>query len=228
MSIKLLGYASLLFLLGSLLMSCNRTTVPKLFNEDQVAGSNAQYSNSMLIQESPEILARLNRIFPIKGTTALEVAKEKLKISQEEAKSLILCDGGIAWRVVSLTENKEVWVAKSSGEVFAPPFSISKNVDDLTRGQQSPADKREAIEIAKKHFIDYGRKKFNSDESVILGTFASVCDLNQYWRIYFLSDELRKIEKPSDIKNLPNDHPPDYIVDKQSGEIIYFNFASGK
>ncbi|NOT49245.1 MAG: hypothetical protein HOP17_16060 [Acidobacteria bacterium] len=200
-------------------------------NDKPVASANVGAAQPSIAISSPlsnessaEILARLNKIFSVTSSHAQEIAREKLVLPLDATNSLVPCDGGIAWRVVYKKENKEVWVAKNSGVVYSPPINISNNIDYVSRVPPSSVNETEAIEIAKIHFLEYSKNNLSSDDSVIVGLFASVCDLGESWRIYFLSDELAKIRQPGDIKTLPNDHQPDYVIEKSTGKITYFNY----
>jgi len=175
--------------------------------------------------EKPELLARLSLLLSANPKQALEIGAAELGLSPDKTPSLLLCDRGLSWRVISLDTHEEVSVSKGKDQVAFPRISIRRNVFEANPGAGS-VSRREAVEIAKHHFIEYGRNKFNSDESIMVGYFPSICDLGSQWRVYFLSEELEGITQISDIVNLSNNHPPDYIIDKNNGQIIYFNFAA--
>ncbi len=214
MSKKLTFQITNFFLLISFVVSCSN---------QQITNTNNLTIQSGNYTTAPDILKRLNEIFVTKPQLAIEIAGKKLNVLPENTESLTPCDGGLSWRIVDIKKMRELWAFKDDGKTYTDPISISRNVFQPVPDKKKIVNQEEAYEIAKLHFIEYGREKFNSDENIVQEYFPSVCDLNDYWRVYFLSYRLEKVKKASDIKNLGNDHPPDYLIDKKTGEIIYFS-----
>lgn len=224
MSLKIIVQLIVVVVTLSNFTSCDsRGTANQSLARDRISVPEPDFSgvNEEQFKESAKILARLDRIFAIKPEMALEIGRKRLNVSPENAKSLTLCNGGISWRVIDPEKRKEVWIAKDRGTVYSPPRDLRRNVFDEPKG--GPVNQVDAFEIAKKHFIAYGRRTFNSDETILSGELPSVCDLIDSWRVYFFNVGLGDLKTPQDIANLSNDHPPDYIIDKQTGEITYFS-----
>lgn len=203
--------------------SCAGNTAKEAQTTDEKANSNANFSEvNFQIEEGVKILARLNEMMPTKPEKALSIGKEHLSIPGQNLADLKLCDSGLGWRVIDVSGTREIWIAKNNGEVYTRPFSISGNVFD--ESPTGPIDQAKAVQKVQEHFDKFSRERFNAPSEISTTHFPSVCDLGTQWRIYFISKELAQIDKPNDIKKVSNDHPPDYAVAKNSGEIIYFNY----
>ncbi len=224
--LKMFVFSLPIICFGMIAFSCNEEV--GMQNVAQVKTHSEKTENLVTSKDEDEkklqILAKLNKIFPIKVNKAIMLAQKKLNLKNNESKSLIPCDAGLSWRVIYLKEMKDVWIAKDNGEIYSEPIVLEKNVFEPISEVTKAISQQDAIEIAKKHFIKYGKETFNSDETILYGNFPSVCDLGDYWRIYFISEDLDTIEKPNDIAKLSNSHPPDYLIDKQTGEIIFCNY----
>ncbi len=186
-----------------------------------------QINGTALIQadKSKEILEKLNKIFSASPEVALSIVKKEINLSANDNNSLIVCDDGLSWRVIYTNERKEFYVSKISNKVILPVIKLENNISELAGSEDIIVSAAKAFDISKKHFIGFSKNKYNATPDIVSGYFPSVCDLGDSWRVYFVPYELNNIRASVDVKKLSNDHPPDYIVDKKTGNIIYFNFA---
>ena len=167
-------------------------------------------------------------VFPITLSQAVDIARAKLKLDSA-TNGLVGCDGGLFWEVVYVKDQQEVTVSKTDGKVYRV-HSVSQNVFDegkVSKNSGLPVTAQMAADIATMHFIEYGHEKFNSDEDILDNYFASVCDLGNAWRVLFILNDIRNIRTRKDISKLPYHSPPDYVIDKKHGGIIYFSHAAG-
>lgn len=210
---------SIVFLLAciSLILSCDETNENANYNKPQ-QNLEASYTSR------PDVLSKLNKIFPVTSQKAVKIAKQSFGKTDEKTSNFIVCDNGLIWAVIDLDEKKEISVSKSSGDTLLEPVNLAKNVFEPQPEKQFRVNQQQAVEIAKNHFIEYAREKLGAGENVLNNYFPSVCDLGDTWKIFFIIKDLENINTIADRARLPNHSPPDYIIDKRTGEIIYFNF----
>lgn len=170
-------------------------------------------------REQPDVLERLNRIFNTSDRVARTEGAEALGIDRDHASKLVVCDDGLFWRVVDTKHLREVRLDKDAGQLESKVITLSSTPVERS-DSPSPMSKDEAIALAGEHFVKEASQRFNVSANIIDGYFPSLCDLGSYWRILFISRSLQNIARPTDIANLPNDHPPKYLIDKKNGDII--------
>lgn len=204
--------------------SCqNKLSPSNVLDENKDKSLNMSSKRSADFTSKPEVLEKLNKIFPLKSNDAIEIVRTNLKLSDEDAKYLVACDGGISWRVINTQKKQEVYVYKG-GTYLGSTLLLNKTVAELSSASPVPITQQQAIDIGRRYFIEYGKKNFNSDETILDDYFPSVCDVGAGWRVLFLMNELENIKSIEDVKNLPNAHPPNFLIDKKTGEILYCNY----
>lgn len=224
-SLKKIVFFLLFFDLLFVVLSCKNVE-----RNSQVSIANKESQPSEIVfatgdfTSRPDILAKLNRLFSVKSEDAIKFVQDKQKLTDKDAKSLIPCDNGEFWRVINPKTNQEFTIYKGSTQAPGTVTFLKRNVFESITERNASIDQQDAITLAKKHFIEYGKDKFNSDGHILDMYFPSVCDVGDYWRVMFLLYEYENLERTSDIAKLPNAHPPDYLIDKKNGEIIYFNY----
>lgn len=167
-----------------------------------------------------------SELFQISVEDATNTARKYLNVSKNEPSPFVVCDAGLYFRVVYTAENKEVEISRSDGRVLGER-SLMRNVSaekEVPKRLPAPVDGTEAIYLSKRHFIDFARETLGTDDTALNNYFATSCDLGQSWRVSFILNDIRNIKTKEDISKLPNHSPPDYVVDKQTGEITYFNY----
>lgn len=174
----------------------------------------------------PEVLERSERVFPVKADEALKIAKEYLKLVDEPDSHFVTCPTDVFWRFIYVVEKKEVTISRDHGEVYKPVRVLrSDKEEELNEKiENRPAlEAKEAAEIAKRSFIEYARIPLGTGEEVLDFRFPVVCDMGEEWRIFYLLD-LDKLRKEIGGRGRPNHLPINFVIEKKTGRIKYFNF----
>ncbi len=165
-------------------------------------------------------------IFPVAPSQAIAVARKYWATSVNDA-NLVACKDGLVWLVINRENLAEISISRSSGIPLTTTV-LSQNIfeeSSLLTTDELPVSAETAIRIAKDHFIKYGREKFNSGDDILSGFSGSSCDLGIYWRVVFAVDKISKMKSLAEISHLPNASPPDYLLEKSTGRIVYFSEA---
>lgn len=137
--------------------------------------------------------------------------------------SAVACGVLTVWTVVYDGEGLEVYVSKRAGEILGSqeiPNKFNRAEIESSGDNLQTVEMAQAMEIAKKQFeelrIRYGESKEEAIDG--LNIYDPVaCELERNWRVFF---ELKVSGEP-DWKSLPNADPPDYLIDKKNGKVIY-------
>lgn len=174
---------------------------------------------SRQFEDGLQILGQFNKILTVNTAIAIEKARSILGVAPQTLDSLVLCDAGLTWRVIDKDNLKEIRIDKVTGHLNSTPLSLRENMSVVVN--PAPIGKIDAFKIVKAHYDSYGQQF--GDVHASDGYFPSICDLNDYWRIYFVSYELKTVNNRNDIAKLANNHAPDYLVEKATGRITYFS-----
>lgn len=209
-----------------------RIIVILMFTVLSISGCSTESQNKQTNKISPisvgsnPLVIEVNKAFPITRHAAIGRAAKELNLTEKERKNLVACDGGIFFRIIYAPEKREITISRIDGEIIGTTQLVQNVpveqsiVDDFVK-----ADSRDvAIKIAKNHFIDYARKTFNADDKILDEYLPSACDLGDSWRVSFILKDIRSIASSTDVAKLPNHSPPDYLIYKNNGKVIYFNY----
>lgn len=129
------------------------------------------------------------------------------------------CENSLLWVVIFDNGGPEYYIGKESGELL---FVQSVPQGTPPQGNQAVAGKAgitqaRAIDIAKHQFVElalsYGDKSARS-----IDDFRPVaCELSNSWRVFFDYP----VAPGDSLARLPNINPPNYVIDKRSGEVLY-------
>lgn len=180
---------------------------------------------------APEIEIRKNTKERIGQQTSNQpqISKEEaIAIAEEDAAKnyqslepfkVVGCERARLWVVIYDSGGPEYYIDKNSGAILSVwkwPRDLKTSAEYSESSSNKGISKTEAIEIAKKHFTDflvsYGDAKEHVNEYD-----AVACELANAWRVFF---EYRAAPGQS-LATLPNSNPPNYIIDKGTGRIIY-------
>jgi hypothetical protein len=135
----------------------------------------------------------------------------------------VICDVERVWVVIYDGGGPDVYVSKTSRDVLAVRNVPQKATDEerkIQTGKPVLVDKEKAVSIAKDEFkkmsIYYGANEEEAQRSV-KDYDAHICELKAVWRVFFSY----RIKPEQDIKTLPNTNPPNYVIDKETGRVIY-------
>lgn len=171
-------------------------------------------------REQPLVLERLNKTLHTNMTDARAKAANTLSVGKTNASNLVVCDDGLSWRVIDPTKLKEVRVSKD-GDGSEPTVIAMTTTSGETSRPPSPVNRDEAIAIAAEYFLRDTHQRFNADVHLIDGYFPSACPAGDYWRIFFIPRAFEDIKRRTDIASLPYDHPPNYLIDVRTGNIVF-------
>lgn len=188
----------------------------------QATGDNR---SANLVVSTPE--EESESVFPVNAQQAIVAVARFLNLDATKQTRLIACDAGFTFSIVYLDAKTDVFVSKSGGQVLVTrPILPNVPIDEQIVGGYADAREPEnAVRIAREHFRNYAVRVYNTEGDEISQHVGEPCDLGNEWRVFFVPEELKKIRNRSDIARLPrpNDHPPDYIIDKSTGRILYFS-----
>lgn len=123
---------------------------------------------------------------------------------------IVACEQSIFWAIIYDGGNSETLIDKTSGKIVqvrAVPqgYRSVKRIPERIEG----IGKDDAVRIARDNFrVTYGQ---GAEEDVVILT----CELARSWRIVF------DIKLTGDKQVRPDSHAPTYIIDKQTGELLY-------
>lgn len=129
------------------------------------------------------------------------------------------CERARLWVVIYDGGGPEYYVDKSSGAIVLVqrvPQNVKADGAGGASTTISTVSEAEAVRICNKHFADFLVSQGNSKDHV--NEYDAVaCELTTTWRVFF---EYRA-EPGQSLATLPNTNPPNYVVDKESGKILY-------
>lgn len=162
-----------------------------------------------------------SRILKIKGIDkdqAVNIATDAARKSNKSLATykIVPCELVRTWLIIFDGGGPEYVIDKSSGKILRTqviPQGGNAGVDTNVEPNHTGIDKNQAIQIAKRAARqEYGAKGLDIDQFVILP-----CELPKAWRIVFDY----RLDPGQDVSTLPNAGFPKYVIDKQTGEILF-------
>ena len=152
---------------------------------------------------------------------AITIANEDAAKHQQPLKLFhaTVCERARLWVIIYDEGGPEYYIDKISGAIVSVqqlPQNLNVATADGARVGDQVISEREAVEVAKKHFVDFLVSKGNGEEQVTEYDTVT-CELAHSWRVFF---EYRALPGES-LVTLPNSNPPNYLIDKKSGGILY-------
>lgn len=149
---------------------------------------------------------------------AVAIAKKDAAKTQQslDAYDVVACEKRTLWVVMFDGGGVEYYVSKESGEVLGSEM-LQQSLDDGAAGNVgSKIGEAQVIEIAERHFGEF-LESYGDSKDHVKDYDAVACELSNAWRVFF---EYRM--KPGEtLATMPNTNPPNYIIEKRTGKIIY-------
>ena len=131
----------------------------------------------------------------------------------------ISCERETMWVIIYDGGGPEYYVDKFTGAILLVkqlPLNINGTTPDAPAVADHPVTKEEAVEIARKQFVDFLVSQKSDGEQV--NKFDAVpCELTQGWRVFFDY----KLSPGETMATAPNVNPPNYLIDKKTRGILY-------
>lgn len=152
---------------------------------------------------------------------AIAVANEDATKSYRSLSSfkVVACERARLWVIIYDRGGPEYYIDKISGNILTVqtlPQGVGANA---ARGEPSSGngiDSTGAIEIARNHFVDFLVSQGDAKDHVN-GYDAVACELENAWRVFFE----HRPTPGQNLATLPNSNPPNYLIDKKSGKIVF-------
>lgn len=187
---------------------------------------------------SPQKLSERHEALPARNTEQPASDKERIEqqISKEKAIAIanedaakksqslesfkaVPCEQAWLWVIIYDGGGPEYYIDKKSGAILSV-WRLSQALNDNAASSESRSGagigEIEAIEIAKKHFVDFLVSQGDAKDHVNAYD-AVACELANAWRVFF---EYRAAPGQNRA-TLPNSNPPNYVIDKKSGKIMF-------
>lgn len=166
-------------------------------------------------------IVQQTRLEGISKEQAVAIANEAATKSDqtEESFKVTACQRARLWVIIYDGGGPEYYIDKFSGAILLVqkvPQSFKPNAASGVSTGDKVISEAEAVEIAKKHFVDFLEAQGDTKNHVN-DYDAVACELANAWRVFF---EYRAAPGKSP-STLPNSNPPNYVVDKKSGEILF-------
>lgn len=169
-----------------------------------------------------------SELFPLTRQEAKKIADDHWKSDKNAERRSVICDAGMFFTVISFPDLSELSISRRDGTILSSEqlyYRRSEN-DSVSEGQS--IDMAAAVERAINRFQTYSRKNFGGETDLFENYHSSGCDLGDAWLISFILKDVLKLKTSKDIMMLPNHHPPHFIVHKDTGEVVYFNYEDKK
>ena len=142
------------------------------------------------------------------------------------SKNVVFCETVLFWHALYEELGVEFAISKETHDVVMTQdvLMITKlPIPDKSDSSSNSISEERALVIAN----DETRAYLDSLGAVHeLGNFRTIaCELENSWRIYY-EDDVTWDSK--DWNDLPNSHPPHYLIDKRDGKILYRSFAPNR
>jgi Zn-dependent metalloprotease len=152
-----------------------------------------------------------------------QISKEEaITIANEDAEKsypsfytfkVVACDYENMWLVIYDGGGPEYFIDNESGTILwvqkVPQGPDEVGIIAKSESSDESISEEDAIDVAKKDFHES-----NGEENL----FDPVsCELTHSWRVFFKF----KVTPDQSTTALPNTDPPNYVIDKKSGKIIY-------
>lgn len=158
---------------------------------------------------------------------AIAIANEHAAKSYQSLESfrVVACEQSRLWVIIYDGGGPEYYLDKMSGSILSVqkfPQALNAHTAIGASGRNNRISGAKAIEIAKKHFVDFLVSKGDAREHVN-DYDAFVCELDNAWRVFFEYHAA----PDRNTATLPNSNPPSYVIDKKTGEIIFTTHPTG-
>lgn len=164
------------------------------------------------------------RIFPLTKQKALKIAKDYWIKEGVEFDRMIVCNTGLLTRVISVPSMNELVISRTTGEIYRSHKLASDYCEAFESANNGDIDTpNKAVDLATNKFQRYFEETVGGNANLADGYFAAVCDLGNAWRIDYYLKELNSLTGSDEIGRLPNHHPPDFVIEKRTGRILYFS-----
>jgi len=128
------------------------------------------------------------------------------------------CERARLW-VIIYDVGLEYYVDKMSGAIVLVqqlPLDLSGATPRGPQIAERLLSKQQAVEIAKKQFADFLVSENDAEEQVN-DYDAVACELSKGWRVFFED----RVLPGKNLATAPNSNPPNYLIDKKTGGILY-------
>lgn len=150
---------------------------------------------------------------------AIAIANEDAAKGSQSLGTFRVCACELArlWIIVYDGGGSEYYIDKESGDILSVQRLPQGDAANAVSGEPSSViNETEAVEIARRHFADF-LASYGDDREHVAEYDVVACELANAWRVFF---EYRM--KPGEsLATMPNTNPPNYVIDKRTGEIIY-------
>ncbi len=158
---------------------------------------------------------------------AIAIANEQAAKSYQSLESfkVVACEQSRLWVIIYDGGGPEYYIDKVSGSILSLqkfPQALNADAAISASGRNNKISGTKAIEIAKKHFVDF--LVSNGDAGEHVNEYdAFACELDNAWRVFFEYHAA----PDRDTATLPNNNPPSYVIDKKTGTIIFTTHPTG-
>lgn len=164
------------------------------------------------------------RVFPLTKEKALRIANDHWMKEGAEVGQMIVCNAGLLTRVISVPSMDELVIDRKEGVIYQSHKLVCRYCgvfETADNGDIDTPDK--AVDLSVQVFQRYFKETVGGDVDLAGGYFAAVCDLGNAWRIDFYLKEINSLTQSGQIGRLPNHNPPDFVIEKGTGRVLYFN-----
>lgn len=214
MSIKFLtfGFCATLFF-ASQAGCANSSSRSLMAHGEAITANTVEQQNS----HKGQVKLQTNGAQPISKEEAVAIAKEDIAKTYQSlnAFNAVACEKRTMWLVIFDGGGVEYHVDKQSGKILGVQ-NLPQLLNNDAANVGNKISETEAIKIAENHFGEILTSYGDSMEH-IKEYDAVACELSNAWRVFF---EYRM--KPGEtLATMPNPNPPNYLINKWTGEITY-------
>ncbi len=149
---------------------------------------------------------------------AIAIASEDASKSYPSIPSLnvVACGRARLWVIIFDRGGPEYYIDRMSGAIlYAQTLPINVKAES-SEAHSHGINEAQAVEIARRHFISVLLS--DGDEKEHVNEYDAVpCEMSNAWRVFF---EYRAPPNQN-YATLPNTNPPNYVIDKTTGKIIF-------
>lgn len=223
--VRMKGYALILVLCVALFLStsCSDTPSEIVSVRDKAPAtqkSEQQTDNIMQHAQKEQQASDEQRISKEEAVAIANKDAAKTRPSLE-AFDIVACERARLWVIIYDGGGFEYVLDKDSGKILgvneAPQKLGGTGAASSGVGNGTAISKAEAVEIAEEHFRKFLASVNDPVVEQINDYDPVACGLTQAWRVFF---DYRT--KPGEtITTMPHAHPPNYVIDKRTGKIIF-------
>jgi hypothetical protein len=162
---------------------------------------------------------------PREGKTASVTKEKAIAIASADVAKIyesirgykpVACEKTSLWVIVFDGGDFEYYIDKKTGSIVSLwKLPTTSNPGGGT-GRRKTINESRAIKIASEHFGDF-LESYGDPKAIVNDYDARPCELANAWRVFF---EYRPVPGQP-IATLPNTNPPNYVIDKHTGKIIF-------